>query len=512
MKVFCYLSGILVTLSYLISLIISFVVMANSVSKEEYVYYLSKIATMKNIVKINHYSKIFDHFNSDGELEGITTKYHRLLNLTTKDGCKKGYKKCGILDTIGNTLCIDQNFGCPINNLTVDLLGNKKNYMIEGMKEIYNENLIYNYKFYYSNTSLNGNNIVSLLFTDEEPKYITKNNFILDLAAFKDIYNDNLNNNNNDKNDNGMQFAENIINIFVSDKILETLIKASFTLFNLIIDSDNDKEKFKDYVEERLETEENDIDKYYINVGENAYIKNYIGFKSLKDINKYFDFDYNIYKYNYPTRTAYKLAMASGIIGSILFTFGSCFFCGYLKIAYDDYESQKEEEEEEKKENNDNSNTLNINEISKLDGMGLNMKNEDLNKNNNICQLDNINNKNKENIQSDNKNNWKNILKISHKCRWKDIYLLQFFLSAVFVGINLALLIYSAWILHKNNRNKTKLNTLKYIESDDFIQSFLNEFREKCAISSLIIPTISIIGSSILIHIIGIIIFIILIS
>jgi len=40
---------------------------------------------MKNIVKINHNSKIFDHFNCDGELEGITTKYIKLLNLTNND-------------------------------------------------------------------------------------------------------------------------------------------------------------------------------------------------------------------------------------------------------------------------------------------------------------------------------------------------------------------------------------------------------------------------------------------
>jgi len=325
-----------VTLSYLISFIISFIVVANRVSKEEFVFYLSKIATMKNIVKINHNSKIFDHFNSDGELEGITTKYNRLLELTTKDGCKEGYKKCGVLDTIGNTLCIDNNFGCPINRLTVDLVANRGKHNFKGMKEIYNENLIYNYKFYYSNESLDGNSIVSLLYTEEEPKYITSNNFIVDLAAYKDNYDEDLNNNNNNKNDNGMEFGENLINIIVSDNYLESILKASYTLYNLITDADNDKEKFKEYVEEQLETEENDIDKYYINVGENAYIKNYVGFKSLDDINRFFNFDYNIYKYNYPTRTAYKLALTSGILGVICFFLFSIMFCGFLVMAYED--------------------------------------------------------------------------------------------------------------------------------------------------------------------------------
>ena len=97
---------------------------------------------MKNIVKINHNSKLFHHFNEEGNLEGITTKYHRLLNLIIDGKCKEGYKKCGILDTIGNILCIDNNFDCPINKLIVDLHANKNNYKDEGLKEIYNENLI----------------------------------------------------------------------------------------------------------------------------------------------------------------------------------------------------------------------------------------------------------------------------------------------------------------------------------------------------------------------------------
>ena len=33
----------------------------------------------------------------------------------TKDGCAEGYRQCGILDTIGNILCIDETYDCPIN-------------------------------------------------------------------------------------------------------------------------------------------------------------------------------------------------------------------------------------------------------------------------------------------------------------------------------------------------------------------------------------------------------------
>ena len=88
-------------------------------SKKEMVYYLSKIATVKNIVKTNHQSKIFNKFNEEGNLEGINIYYQKLLQLIVNDTCKVGYKKCGILDTIGNILCIDENFDCPINQINV---------------------------------------------------------------------------------------------------------------------------------------------------------------------------------------------------------------------------------------------------------------------------------------------------------------------------------------------------------------------------------------------------------
>ena len=525
-SVFFFFFWISVTLSYLISFIISFIIVANRVSTREFVFYLSKIATMKNIVKINHNSKIFDHFDSDGELVGITTKYNRLLELTTIDGCKEGYKKCGVLDTIGNTLCIDNNFGCPINRITVDLLANRGKHNFKGMKEVYNENLIYNYKFYYSNESLGGNNIVSLLFTDEEPKYITSNNFIVDLAAYKDNYNEDLNNNNNNRKDNGMEFGENLINIIVSDNYLESILKASFTLYNLIADADNDKEKFKDYVEEQLETEENDIDKYYINVGENAYIKNYIGFKTLDDINKFFNFDYNIYKYNYPTKTAYRLALAAGILGVIFFLIFSMVFCAFLDKAYEDKKEMKTERENE----NDNNKKANDVQISQGDDTIIDMKVDDLNKNNNENAIkDNINNENNENKEN-NKNNddtslskkngkknlkeniKENINACCSNCKCRKSYWVQLVVSLGFIGINVALLAYSAWVLYKNHKNKKKLNKLREINSDDFIKGFLNEFRKKCEISSLIIPAIALLGSSIVLHLIGIIIFIIVFS
>jgi hypothetical protein len=337
-EVIFIVSIILMIISFGISIVVSFNVAAKRISSKQIVYYLSKIATVKNIIKINHNSKIFHNFNSEGNLEGITTKYNRLLNLTNGNECKKGYKKCGILDTLGNLLCIDNYFDCPINDLNADLFQNKNNYTKKGYKEIYNENLIYNYKFYYSNESLDGNAIVSLLFSDERPRYITMDNFIIDVAAFKDHYDDELDpknyNYNNDRIGQGIEFGENLINVFVSDFSVESIYKASFSLISLIIDADNDKEEFKDYVQEKIENEENEMDKYYKNVGENAYIKNYIGFKNLDDINTFMNFDYKIYEDIYPTKTARAFGIANGVL-QIIFIVPSFF------ITYKLYDASK---------------------------------------------------------------------------------------------------------------------------------------------------------------------------
>ena len=128
---------------------------------------------------------------------------------------------------------------------------------------------------------------------------------------------------------------------------IEKLIKASFTLLYMIIDSDNDKEKFKKYVEKKLEAKENKIDKYYVNIGENAYIKNYIGFKNLNNINIFMNFDYNIYKDKYPTK--YDSLLAQIIAFTVPFFFYFLFL--YVRIFRNEYKNyiNKREKEEVKK-------------------------------------------------------------------------------------------------------------------------------------------------------------------
>ena len=289
----------------------------------------------------------------------------------------------------------------------------------------------------------------------------------------------------------------------------------------MIEDSDNDKEEFKDYVVKKLEAEENKVDKYYLNVGENAYIKNYIGFKSLNDINRFMNFDYNIYKDKYPTYTARILAGITILAGGLSF-FASIIYCYFLYKEYnfklenienlnnstsnefiktgDKVRNNNRKENITNDVNNETQKDMNIDDINKSKDFG----DKD---HSNKRKINRINNNNK--TQKDQKRDGSNksnddLIFCPCKLKFRKRYIFPAFLSLAFIGMNIALLSYSAAVLYRNHNNKKKLNILNNIESDDFIRSFLLEFKNECKISSLIIPTIALLGSAILIHLIGI--------
>ena len=103
-----------------------------------------------------------------------------------------------------------------------------------------------------------------------------------------------------------MGSEESLLSI-IGTQALSTLLSSS---------SDKILEKFEKYVKERIEQLEEDknIDKYYNNLGDNFYSKNYIGFKSAQDLNKFMSFDYNIYKKIFPNYESAQFAIVLIII------------------------------------------------------------------------------------------------------------------------------------------------------------------------------------------------------
>ena len=129
-------------------------------------------------------------------------------------------------------------------------------------------------------------------------------------------------------------------------KIVELLIDASSGgktelyklgakgLLVLLTDSYNQQlERFKKYIERRLEEDE-EVDIYYNHIGDNFYVKNYIGFKNAEDINKFLKFDYNILKKKFPSNITATLAVVLIAIICFFFIFLLFFIicCSYETI------------------------------------------------------------------------------------------------------------------------------------------------------------------------------------
>ena len=120
--------------------------------------------------------------------------------------------------------------------------------------------------------------------------------------------------------------ADNIITIFKIVKELgddldyvDMALKGAKLLYTIINYQYNKiVEKFGKYVKEQIAIlDEENIDTFFEHIGSNIYAKNFIGFKSVDDINKFLRFDYNIYKKKFPSFQASKTALVGVIVMGI---------------------------------------------------------------------------------------------------------------------------------------------------------------------------------------------------
>ena len=152
----------------------------------------SKIRTIKELMRVNNNNSypIF-HINPNGSIEYYQENYASLL-VHSGEKCEEHYKKCGILDSLGNIMCIPENDTCPINELKVDLVSNNNLYESKGFQSIPLVNLSdlsdlsEGYVLYYTNNAVEKEIITKLLFSNETPLYINQDNFIFDYETYED--------------------------------------------------------------------------------------------------------------------------------------------------------------------------------------------------------------------------------------------------------------------------------------------------------------------------------------
>ena len=320
-----YISSIilLVTSSFILTghmLALTFIRLTTN-KEFDYLWFCSKILTIKNLINLNHNSKIFYTFPSPNLIEGLSTNYKNLLKLVTKNGCIENYRPCGILDTLGNTLCIDEEYECPINDMIVDLSSKKSKYLALDYEIGELSNSLYNYRLYYTNKNINGNSSIILIRTEddeEKPKFITYDNIIIDTDALKEVFgNMKLNENNNSYSNT--DDAEILFKVGLKLINLDEIADLSKSFANNIAEQNKKMfQKYKEYIMKNYIDVEGNYDIYYNHIGDNFYVKNYIGFKSKEDIDKFMNFDFNIYKKVFPNRVSAILACCCSIM--LLFT------------------------------------------------------------------------------------------------------------------------------------------------------------------------------------------------
>ena len=180
---FYFLIGVIFKISILLTLTINFYT-----SRNDYVWFNSKILTINSIIQENYENyKIYQNFVDRNFYNALNFSYYDLLKNATRDNCGKDLKQCGILDTLGNKLCLYKDYPCPINEIIVDLENKEAYYKNKGFNDE-KYHLLYQksyYTFYYRNTSFDKKIISKLLWSVSQPKFLDNHTFIFDTEAFE---------------------------------------------------------------------------------------------------------------------------------------------------------------------------------------------------------------------------------------------------------------------------------------------------------------------------------------
>ena len=257
---------------------------------------------------------------SENYFSYLNRNYSYLLMHSAKNECESNYKKCGILDSLKNIMCIPESEICPFNEIKTSLSENSNFYEI---------GKYYNYKLYYTNHNINNSIITNITISDEQPKYITTDNFIFDSETYNETRK-HLSSGDSDSDwggsdgdygggdsgdggyggggDGGIgdggggwrNIEEESTEIFYGDT----------SVTNYIL------EKFNEKI---------NIDIYYQKINNNLYYRNYIGFENNQQMEEFIktDFRYN-YKKIFPNTAAIVFGFISTIPFLILIIFAIC--------------------------------------------------------------------------------------------------------------------------------------------------------------------------------------------
>ena len=321
---------IAIFLSFIIKYYIGF-------SEYEYIWFCSKILTIKKIIRNNNKKdKIFFYIDNNNYQYDYILNYLDILKSVSNEECPYNYLKCGILDTYGNNFCVPNDIGCPVNDVIIDS-SSKSSYYEHNNYARYNI-LNTNELFIYYRVGVQNKGVITKwISSNSQPKYINGNNFVLDMDAFNEIFDIfNTNNEDDDDDDDYDDDDDNDIGSNLANAFIEGSLNS---LSNLIADTSKLEKYYKllDYINDKINNDEKNIDYNYTYINYNNYIKNYMGFKDYQNAKDFELIDFSIYKQRYPNYISMIFAailLACFTIITIIFIIsllkgkemGRCFF------------------------------------------------------------------------------------------------------------------------------------------------------------------------------------------
>ena len=165
------------------SVILEYIIIKIS-DKKDSIWMFSKIEIFNNILSDNIYNFPILNFTKDLKAIYLNYNYEFLLNHSTNNICEDGFKKCGILDTFGNIMCLENNLPCPINEIIIDNKEKEREYINKGFYSL-ELNEIKN--LFYTNNSIDKEIIIELKYSETQPKLITEENLIIDKFIYEKI-------------------------------------------------------------------------------------------------------------------------------------------------------------------------------------------------------------------------------------------------------------------------------------------------------------------------------------
>ena len=315
-----FLISDLIIIGVLLTLIIQYFLF----SEYEYIWISSKILSVNKIVENKKNGQILYGF-FDSYVLYLKYNYVDLLKNSTKDNCQKNFKQCGILDTYGNKLCYNESLPCPINHILVDLKSKKREYLNKGYFSFNLFNESSDLQLYYTNNKIDNPVIVDIIYSNSQPKYISYSNFILDHDALKKVLSDKLEIEFGDFYDEYDDDVSLIMEFGV--RVVEKSIDYATTKSNGYIKSE-DLKNLLNYIDAKINDDENNIDKYCINIYGNYYVKNYIGFENNEKMEEFLKTDFSIYHTIFPNKLSVSFAITC-------LSFLDLFICLYLQLCCD---------------------------------------------------------------------------------------------------------------------------------------------------------------------------------